>query len=570
MDFKTLFRQIAKLYQDLSLRQKIVIASSIVAVVAFLVFLGLYSRSGSSESQFEGYSVLFRNVNPADSAQILAQLESDGVSYKLANEGTILVPNENVYKERIAVASLGLGGDTKKGFEIFDKQDFGATQEEQKVKFQRAIQGELSKTIESLEPIERATVYIAMPKDSVFTERQTPPTASVVVKIKDGAKLNRKQIDGIKRIVAGSIANLKIEDVKIVTQDGVALGEDSISLENELVAAQVRYKSEFEANYEQKIIDMIGKFIGGKDKVTAKVSAEFDFSEKKTQSETYDPNSVVRSEQIIEEKREGREKSDVGGVPGAVSNIGPVQGLDDNKLNELYTKNVTNTNYEISKRTTNVKEEYATIKRITTAVVVDGKYEPKKDESGNPTSELAYVPLNADEIGQIQDLVRQAVGYNETRGDVVSVSNFEFKKAEIATNASKITKFTETYVKPLLPILKYILVFAILFVFYKKVILPFMQKMVSEAEPEEIIKEEEPDDIEEDAEDTLERFKAAKKRAEDELGIGQEFNEDDLKYEVLLEKMKLNASERSEEIADMLQGMIKNDASFTSSTGRDL
>ncbi len=230
--------------------------------------------------------------------------------------------------------------DGKNGFEIFDKQDFGATDNEQRVKFQRAIQGELSKTIEGLEPIEKATVYIAFPKDSVFTERQVPPTASVVVKIKDGEKLNRKQIDGIKRIVAGSVTNLKAEDVKIVTQDGVAVGDDEIALESELVASQIKYKKEFENTYEQKIIDMIGKFTGGRDKVTAKVSIEFDFSVKDSQSEIYDPNSVIRSEQNIEEKREGKQPKEVGGVPGAVSNIGPVEGLDQNKPDELYTKNV--------------------------------------------------------------------------------------------------------------------------------------------------------------------------------------------------------------------------------------
>ena len=126
------------------------------------------------------------------------------------------------------------------------------------------------------------------------------------MKIKDGSKLNRRQIEGIKRIVSGSVPNLKLEDVKIVTQDGVSLGDDDIILENELVAAQIKYRSEFESSYEQKIIDMIGKFIGGKDKVTAKVSIEFDFSTKDSINEIYDPNSVIRSEQNIEEKREGK------------------------------------------------------------------------------------------------------------------------------------------------------------------------------------------------------------------------------------------------------------------------
>ncbi|WP_096023923.1 flagellar basal-body MS-ring/collar protein FliF [Campylobacter lanienae] len=564
MDFKALFQQISQVVQNLSLKQKIVAASSIVLVIGFLVFLMLFSTNKSPEAQFEGYSVLFRNIDPAMSAQIINELETQGVSYKLADEGTILVPTNDVYRQRIAIASLGIVGDNKKGFEIYDTQDFGATENEQRVKFQRAIQGELSKTIESLEPIERASVYIAFPKDSVFTERQVPPTASVVVKIKDGSKLNRRQIEGIKRIVSGSVPNLKLEDVKIVTQDGVSLGDDDIMLENELVAAQIKYRSEFESSYEQKIIDMIGKFIGGKDKVTAKVSIEFDFSTKDSINEIYDPNSVIRSEQNIEEKREGKGPKDVGGVPGAVSNIGPVQGLEDNKPTELYSKNVANTNYEISKQTIKVKDQYATIKRVTAAVVVDGKYEFQTLEDGSKAQTPTYIPLDNTELDSIKSLVQQAIGYNANRGDEVTVSNFEFRKTGTIIQLSPLQKVVDTYFKPIMPILKYLVVLLILYIFYKKVITPFLTKMLEESKEDELEPVPEETNIQEEAEDTLEKFKAARKRVEDELGIGDNFDENELKYEVMLEKLKLIAGERSEEIATLLQTMLKNDSGFNS------
>ncbi|MBQ3167472.1 MULTISPECIES: flagellar basal-body MS-ring/collar protein FliF [Campylobacter] len=565
MDFKALFQQISQVVQNLSLKQKIVAASSIVLVIGFLVFLTLFSGSKDPEAQYEGYSVLFRNIDPAASAQIINELETQGVKYKLADEGTILVPTSDVYRQRIAVASLGIMGDNKKGFEIYDTQDFGATENEQRVKFQRAIQGELSKTIESLEPIERASVYIAFPKDSVFTERQVPPTASVVVKIKEGSKLNRRQIDGIKRIVSGSVPNLKLEDVKIVTQDGVSLGDDDIALENELVAAQIKYRSEFEESYEQKIIDMIGKFIGGRDKVTAKVSIEFDFSTKDSINEIYDPNSVIRSEQNIEERREGKEPKDVGGVPGAVSNIGPVQGIEDDKPTELYSKNVANTNYEISKQTIKVKDQYATIKRVTAAVVVDGKYEFKTLEDGSKDDTLTYIPLNDNELNSIESLVQQAIGYNENRGDEVTVSNFEFRKTGTIIQVSPLQRVVDTYFKPIMPILKYLIVLLILYVFYKKVITPFLAKMLEESKDDELEPIPDETNIQEEAEDTLEKFKAARKRVEDELGIGDNFDENELKYEVMLEKLKLIATERSEEIATLLQTMLKNDNGFNSS-----
>ncbi len=570
--FKEFFEQVSTVFLNLTKRQKIVVLSSIVAVIAFIVLLILLMRgSGSTQNEFAGYSVLFRNIDPSVSAQVIAQLEADGVNYKLADEGTILVPTKDVYKERIAVASITniQGNNGKVGFELFDNKEFGATEDEQRVKFQRAIQGELSKTIESLEPIERAVVYIAFPKESVFTERQTPPTASVVVKLKANTSLDLGQIDGIKRIVAGSVANLKVENVKIVTQDGIAIGEDTIALQNEQeaakIAAQVRYKHEFESRYENKIIDMIASFTGSKEKVTAKVTMEFDFSQTDSEREIFDPNSVIRSEQNIEEHKVGRDKPDIGGVPGAVSNIGPVQGIEDNKPAEQYDKTVANTNYEISKQIIKTKPQFATIRRITAAVAVDGRYDYVRDENGDATGVVKYFPLDEAEMNSITNLVKQAVGYDPNRGDEVTVSNIEFRPNSIAVPLTKFEAFMESYVNPVLPAAKYVFAFIVLFVLYKKVIMPFMEKMLKDLTPDDDSLLQDSMNVDDEAEDTLERFKAARKRAEDELGISQDFNEEDLKYDVLLEKMKAIVSEKSEEVANLLQGMVKNDSAFASS-----
>ena len=570
--FKEFFEQVSAVFLNLTKRQKIVVLSSIVAVIAFIVLLILLMRgSGSTQNEFAGYSVLFRNIDPSVSAQVITQLEADGVNYKLADEGTILVPTKDVYKERIAVASITniQGNNGRVGFELFDNKEFGATEDEQRVKFQRAIQGELSKTIESLEPIERAVVYIAFPKESVFTERQTPPTASVVVKLKTNTSLDLGQIDGIKRIVAGSIANLKVENVKIVTQDGIAIGEDTIALKNEQeaakIAAQVRYKHEFESRYENKIIDMIASFTGSKEKVTAKVTMEFDFSQTDSEREIFDPNSVIRSEQNIEEHKIGRDKPDIGGVPGAVSNIGPVQGIEDNKPAEQYDKTVSNTNYEISKQIIKTKPQFATIRRITAAVAVDGRYDYVRDENGDATGTVKYFPLDEAEMNSITNLVKQAVGYDPNRGDEVTVSNIEFRPNSIAVPLTKFEAFMESYVNPVLPAAKYVFAFIVLFVLYKKVIMPFMEKMLKDLTPDDDSLLQDSMNVDDEAEDTLERFKAARKRAEDELGISQDFNEEDLKYDVLLEKMKAIVSEKSEEVASLLQGMVKNDSAFASS-----
>lgn len=559
MDFKALLHQISQIYQKLSLKQKIVAASSIVLVVAFLVFLTLYK---SKNENFAGYSVLFENISPNDSALILDQLNKDGIKYKLANEGTILVPTSDVYKERIAVATLGIPKESKIGFEIFDKQEFGATDAEQRVKFQRALEGELARTIESLSSIQKATVRIAIPKESVFTERQALPTASIVVELKPGVSLNAKQIFGIKNLVAASVTNLSTENVKIVNQDGVALGDEDGEFDSDAIAQQIRYKREFENNYEQKIVNVLAPIVGGADKVVAKVNIDFDFDKKDTKSEVYDPNNVVRSESNIEEKRQGSAPNEVGGVPGAVSNIGPVQGLDDSTLKEQYNKSSQQTNYEISKKVTSIKGQFASINRVSAAVVIDGLYQSKKDKDGKLTGEVEFTPLSKEQRESITNLIKQSIGYNQNRGDEVSLDNFEFKTGKDISTSEKMDGFVNNYVVPFMPLLKYIFAALLLYIFYKKVIVPFMQKMLEETKEEEEQVQDGLEDIEVDAEDTLEKFKAARKKVEEQLGLSGEFNEDELKYDVLLEKMRAVITERNEEIAMLLQDMVKNDSDF--------
>ncbi len=559
MDFKAIFQQIGQIYQNLSLKQRLVAMGSVALVVGFLVFLSIYKSSNVS---YDGYSVLFENTSAADSALIIQQLEKDKVKYKILNEGTILVPNADVYRERISVASLGILKDGKVGFEIFDKQEFGATDAEQKVKFQRALEGELARTIESLAPIKKAIVRIAIPKETLFTERSTPPSASIVLNLKDGQSLNLKQITGIKNLVAAAVANLKPEQVKIVSEDGAPLGEEDGEYDSDQITQQIKYKRDAEQGLEEKIINVLSPIVGGSDKVVAKVTIDFDFARKDSQSETFDPNSVARSEQNVEEKRQGSKEAEVQGVPGAVSNIGPVEGLQDGKMKELYSKSSSTTNYEISKKVERVKDQFAKINRLSAAVVVDGKYENKKDENGNPTKEVVYVPLDEKQLNRIDALIRQSIGFDQNRGDEVTVSNFEFQRPDGQTPASKVNSFFELYILPFAPLLKYIFVAILLYFFYKKVIVPFMSQMLEDVKEEE--PEPMPDIVElDDSEDTLEKFKAAKKKVEEQLGVGGDFNEDELRYDVMLEKMKLVAQERAEEVAVLLQDMIKNDAEFS-------
>ncbi len=560
MEFKQLLQQIIDTIQKLSQKQKIVISLSLVTLVGFLVFLIVYNK----QNNIKNYSVLFDKTSPSDSALIIQQLEKDNIPYKIINEGTIEVPRNVVYKERIAIASKGIPKSSVVGFELFNKQSFGTTDFEEKIKYLRALEGELTRTIQGLDPIEKASVNIAIPKESVFTDNSTSPTASVVVYLEPMTKLSNKQILGIKNLVAASVPRLTTNNVKVVDSNGVTLGGDGEDFDSDAVKTQIEYKKIFENSYEQKIQKVLAPIVGGTDKVVAKVNMNFDFNKKSEISKVYDPNSVPRSEQTEDIKKEGDTPSQqVGGVPGAVSNIGPVQGLNKTGAKKnIYTKSTTTTNYEISSTVSKSKGEFATLKRVTAAVVVDGKYVDKKDKNGKIIGKK-FVPLSANELAQIKNIVKQTIGFDAKRGDDVTVSSFEFKPLSSNIEAPITQTFinkAKSYLDPIIPALKFIIVLILILIFYKKIIIPFSQKMVETNinEEDEVLHEEVMNE-EETAEDTLDKFKAMRKKVEEQLGIEGNFKEEEVKYDVLLTKMKELAEHKPEDMAHIIESLFRSE-----------
>ncbi len=561
MDFKALVPQLVHLFERLNRTQKIVIGVTITSVVAFIVFLILYNAKPDEKS---GYKVLFDRLSASDAALVVGQLEKDNVAYKLEDESTISVPSDVVYQERIKIAAMGLPKDSRVGFELFDSQEFGATSFDQNVKYLRALEGELSRTVEALRPISKATVHLALPKESVFVAKQIPPTASVAVTFSPNMRLTKQQVQGIKNLVASSVPKMTAENVTVVDADGIALGSNDDFMEStERAKTQLSYKKRMEKAHEDKIIEVLAPFIGSKDRVVAKVTMEFDFSQKDTVEEVFDPENVVRSEQILEEKREGFKPKEIGGIPGAVSNIGPVEGLNGQNTTEKYSKNKTATNYEISKKTSNIKGEFATLKRMTAAVVVDGKYVEKQDEDGNFLGEFSYEALGQDQLDAIANLVKQSIGIDASRGDEVSVSNFAFNKTQSmmkpqTTFQSLISK-VEHYAGPLSPYIKYVFVAIVLFIFYKKVIVPFAERMLEIQQEEDDLGKPLLEVDDEEDEDLVTKVQAMRRKVEDQLGINENFNEDALKHEVLLEKIKTIIEDRPEEVATLLQVLIEEE-----------
>lgn len=562
MDFKALFSQLVVLYSKLTKAQRIIIGAAVAGIIAFLIFLVVYTSQGGLKDEYE---VLFDSLSPSDSAAVITQLEKDNIKYRIVNENTIEVPRNVVYKQRIAIAGMGIPKEGRVGFELFDKQEFGATSFDQSVKFRRALEGELARTIDALLPVERSSVTLAMPKSTLFVSKEVPPTASVMVQLHPNAKLSNKQIRGIKNLVASAVAKLSVDDVTLVNAEGETLGDDDeYSQMSELSLMQQKFKSLQERKKEQKIVNVLAPFIGGKERVVAKVTIEYDFSQKSSTSEVFDPENVVRSEQSTEEKREGFAPKEVGGVPGTVSNIGPVQGLESQKKTQTYEKTSGTTNYEVSKTVSTTKGEFSRIKRITAAVVVDGKYREKLDEEGNPTGGLEYVALDESQLNAINSLVKQSIGVNEDRGDQVSVRNFQFESSRGALAPedamSQVTTISEKYLSPFAPVLKYLIVALILFVGYKKIIAPFAERMLEFTKEEEALDKPVLQIDDDEEEDLVEKVQQMRKRVEDQLGVGDNFNEDELKHEVLLEKVRTMADDRPEEIASLLQALMDEES----------
>jgi len=563
MDFKILFSQLVVLYTKLTKQQKIIITAAVVGIVAFLIFLVVFTAKKDTDNRYE---VLFETLSSEDAAKVITQLEAEGVPYQLHENNIIKVPKSVVYKQRIAIASSqGITKDKDGvGFELFDNQEFGATSFDQQIKLLRAREGELSRTINALSPIDSSSVSLALPKETLFTAKQTAPTASVMVTIAEGRILSSKQIRGIKNLVASAVPNMSTENVMLVNELGETLGdEDEMAQMGELSAVQQKYKTKEERKRQEKILQVIAPFVGGIEKVVAQVNIEFDFSIQNSTSESFDPENVVRSEQINEEKREGGSPEQVGGVPGTVSNIGPVQGLKSNQIVEKYEKNNGTTNYEVGKTVQTTKSQFARIKRITAAVIVDGKYKNKLNEEGADTEEVEYIPLSEADLEALNSLASRSIGIDDVRGDQISVKNLQFKREKNTIGqdgVSQAFEFSQTYLAPFSSVFKYVFVLLLLLIVYKKVISPFAERMLEISKEEDEITKPTLDLGEDEDEDLVQKVQDMRKKVEEQLGIGEGFNEDELKHDVLLEKVVTMAEDAPDEVAALIQALLSEEA----------
>jgi flagellar M-ring protein FliF len=375
------------------------------------------------------WKVLYVNLSDKDGGAVLAQLSQLNIPYKNAEGGAIMVPAEKVHETRLRLATLGLPKGSTVGFELMDSSRFGMTQFQERLTFQRGLEGELTRSIQSLGTVQAARIHLALPNQNGFFREQQKPSASVLLSLHPGRSLDRMQVAGIVHLVASSVSELDPKAVSVVDDAGNLLSSpaDATTGAN---SQQMQHVKQLEQSYVQRIQDILAPVVG-RQNVKAQVTLEVDFSEKEMTQQIHTPNqleSAVRSKQLVENG--GLSATAIPGVPGAASNQpsplvtspinGPAQNLDfAGSAGALNGKRESVINYEVDRTTRVVREASGVLKRVSAAVVIN--HQAQGEGAAGVTK-----PLAPEQLVQMTALVRDAVGYQPERGDSVNLMNAAF------------------------------------------------------------------------------------------------------------------------------------------------
>ena len=463
----------------LPLAQKILFPFLIIFSVGAIVWVSKLATRAD-------YTVLYSDLSSGDAAAVVDRLKDLKASYRV-DGGTISVsPPEAVHELRLSLASDGIPKTGTVGFELFDGTNFATTTLGEMVKKQRALQGELERTIMSLDSVVSARVHISQPEKTIFAKSAQDPSASVLLKLRPGAELDKKQISGITNFVANGVEGLKPQNVTIIDVYGNLLtpkeGEgDSAHLGAD--AGRLLYIREVEKGYAQRIEVLLAKVLGP-GRVVARVNADIDFSSSEREEESYDPGGqVVRSEREVEE---GQAAAPRGGVPGTVTNlsngplvVGAQPGSQQNNRKEKVK------NFEVSRAITRSAQARVKVIRLSAGVLIDGKYTElaQAGPDGKPTGKMLkeYIPLSPEMMSQVEGIVKSAIGYDSSRGDAVTVENVPFYEPDTSL-AAELQKADEMNMYYRLGALAVPVLALLLFVFF--VLRPMVKFLTSSPEPE--------------------------------------------------------------------------------------
>ncbi|WP_319557803.1 flagellar basal-body MS-ring/collar protein FliF [Thiomicrorhabdus sp.] len=410
---------------SLSVAKQVGLVVALAASIALVVGMVIWSQSTP-------YTLLFGSVDPQEMNEIVQTLDQEAVPYEIdRTSGGILVPSDQVHALRLKLAAAGYPKQAPTGYQLLDiDQGFGISQFKETTQYHRALEGELAKSVASINAVKSARVMLGLPKRSVFVRKQQKPSASVVVQLYPGRSLDEQQVNAIAYLVASSIPNMEAKSVTVVDQNGNLLTADTASSTGALHMSmkQLDYTRSVEETLSSRIIRLLAPVVGGEGKVRAQVTAELDFTQQEQTRENYEPDpDAIRSEQEV---REINRNEGPAGIPGALTNqppragIAPEQGYNPQQDPNLKSSSEKSTkNYELDRTISHIKNAVGNVRRLSVAVVLDDKI------SVNEQGETVRESLSDEDLQRYRQLVSDTVGLDEARGDTLSVVNASFVAA---------------------------------------------------------------------------------------------------------------------------------------------
>ncbi len=461
---KELLRQLKEFWQNLSKQQRLALLGTLVIVLGGLLGLVYYLNRVD-------WGLLYRGLPEEQAARVLEYLKQEKIPYRVEDGGTIKVPKNKVPEVRMALASQGVLSPNLEGFEIFDRNQLGATDFLQRVNYQRALEGELSRTITALKAVEAARVHLALPRESLFITEEKPPKASVFVKLKEGGRLTRREVQGIVNLVASAVPGLSPENVTVVDTNGRVLYREETP-EERLTSEQIAFRKQLENAFQEKIESLLTQALGPGHAV-AQVSVDVDFTKEIRQEETYDPEGIaIRSELSEESQKEGLSEGGVPGVKGAVVNKVEGNAKSLSQSQKEVRRSLTR-NYEVSKVARTQEFLPGAIKKISVAVLLD-------EAVLKPAAKEGEAQAATDRLAQVERLVKGAIGYNPDRGDQVEVISMPFEGFKEISPRAAWLEYADRFARPFI---EFLLVVLFLLLVIRPVLKTFLKRMEPEPPP---------------------------------------------------------------------------------------
>ncbi len=468
-----IYRNFTEFYSGLDITKKIgfiIIACMILASMAGIVVWASKTR----------YDVLYTDLNKEDGRKIAVLLEEKKIPYQFSDDGkTISIPEDLVGVWRLEIAKLGTSFSGTVGYEVFDKQSFGTTSYVQKVNKQRALEGELVKTIMYIQGVKRARVHISIPESSPFVAEKKAPSASVVLELNPGVSLTPAEIKGVASLVASSVEEMRVENVVILDDRGKKLSENIGDALTATTANRLALEAQLNQKYERQIEEILGKVVGD-GKVVAKVTVDLDYTEAVSTETSYDnENAAVVSEVKNTQNLDGSRPSPQG-IAGARSNLPgeePQPGVAETKNN--VKKELTTRNFNVPTKVTQSKKPAATVKTVSAAVMIDGKRVPvlgedgqvQLDKNGNPV--MKYEKWSDADLANFSQIVASTLGTSDKRGDKLVIKNMEFAREDMSVADAMLKEQANREL--IRNIVKYLAVGLTISLFFFLVVRPFIQ-----------------------------------------------------------------------------------------------